>query len=243
MKARTQPLHLILLICFMCSCTQRLKVPVNRMMSPEAIGGGAEIEFQRIDFSEARLDFNGGQTDNPLKMPGVVSNRTLYMAVGVSPTTDIFVKIPQESSSLLGIKVQLLGAGSKFRNITHQFAFTLAMGAERDTFEGPYRIDLKSDVRDYSLIYGYRLNQYLLAYTSVSLSDYRFRGNVKDSGGALVDDTIDYRAENVLGAQMGVDFGIPGFSIKYEFALQKIQWTNSEEKLFYSNGLALKAAY
>jgi hypothetical protein len=213
------------------------------MMSPEAIGGGADIEFQRIGYSEARLDFNGGRTDNPLKMTGVVNNRTLYMAVGVSPTVDIFVKVPQESSSLLGIKVQLLGTGSKVRNITHQLAFTLAMGAERDDFDGPFEIDLKSDVRDYSIIYGYRFTEYFLAYSSVSLSDYHFRGDVKDGGGVLVDDSIDYRAQNILGAQLGVDFGVPGFSIKYEFGLQKIKWTNSEDKLLYSNGLALKATF
>lgn len=236
-------LSLFFTLFIVVSCTQRLKVPINRMASPEVIGGGAELEFQRIGFSQARLDFNGGRTDNPLKMTGVVSNRVLHMAAGVSQNVDVFVKVPQESSSLLGIKVQLVGTSSKFRNNTHQFAFTLATGSERDSFEGPFEIDLKSDVKDYSLIYGYRFNEYFLAYTSVSLSDYKFRGDIKDSGGTLLDDSINYRAQNILGAQAGVDFGFPGFSLKYEFAIQKIRWTNSEEKVLYSNGLAIKAAY
>ena len=213
------------------------------MISPEVIGGGAAIEFQRIGFSEAKLDFKNGRTDNPLILAGVVNNRTLYMAAGVSPTVDVFVKVPQESSSLLGIKVQLLGAGSKFRNISHQFAFTFAIGSERDSFEGPFEIELKSDVRDYSVIYGYRLNQYLLGYASLSLSDYSFRGDVKDGGGVLVDDSIDYQAQNVLGAQLGIELGFPSFSLKYEFAIQSIEWSRSEKEVFYSNGLSIRGAY
>ncbi len=214
------------------------------MISPEAIGGGAEIEFQRVGYSEARLDFAGGKTDNALLMGDPVSNRTLYMGLGVSPTVDIFVRVPQESSSLLGVKVQVLGAPSKVRNNTHQLAFTLAIGSERDSFEGTYEIDLKSDVRDYSLIYGFRFTEYALIYSSISVSTYSFEGDITNSGGAtLSDDSIDYTASNILGGQLGLELGGDSFALKLELAAQKIKWTNSEEKLLYSSGLSIRATF
>jgi hypothetical protein len=238
-----KPIQILLLILVTISCTQRIKVPINRMMTPEVIGGGAEIEFQRIGYAQSRLDFTGGRTDNPLGFTSVVSNRTLYMAAGVSQNVDLFVRIPQESSSLLGLKVQLIGVPSKIRNNSHQFAFTVAVGSERDSFEGAYEIDLKSDVRDLGLIYGYRLNHLFIGYTSVSLSSYHFRGDVKDGGGVLIDDKIDYEAQNILGGQMGFEFGGETFSLKLELAAQKIKWTNTEEELLYSSGLAFKYVF
>ncbi len=238
-----KPILIILFTLSLISCAQRIKVPINRMMTPEVIGGGAEIEYQRIGFAQSRLDFTGGRTDNPLGFTSVVANRTLYMAAGVSQNVDLFVKVPQESSSLLGLKVQLLGSPSKTRNNTHQFAFTIAVGSERDSFEGSYEIELKSDVRDFSLIYGYRLNQLFIAYSSISLSNYHFQGDVKDGGGVLIDDEIDYEAQNILGAQAGFEFGGETFSLKLELAAQKIKWTNTEEELLYSSGLAFRYAF
>ena len=238
--------RLLLLFTFIISfsCAQRIKVPINRMMTPETIGGGgADLEFQRLGFSQARLDFFGGATDNPLKLTGVINNRSLYMAAGVSDQVDIFLRVPQESSSLLGVKFQVLGVPSNTRNNTHQLAFTIGFGAERDAFEGPFEIDLKSDVKDYSIIYGFRLNQYFIPYISLSLSDYHFRGVVKDGGGVLLGDSINYRARNILGGQLGGEFGIHGFSLKFEVAAQKIKWTNTEEKLLYSSGLAIRATF
>ena len=225
------------------SCSQRLKIPINRMISPEVIGGGADIELQRVGFSTAQLSFLGGETDNPLNITGAVDNRSVYFAGGVSQNVDVFIKIPQESSSLLGLKVQVLGVPSKIRNSGHQIAFTIAIGSERDSFEGSQELDVKSDVKDYSIIYGYRASPYLLGYASLSLSDYSFSGKIKKSSVVLLDNKIDYRAQNTLGGQLGIELGGESFALKLELAGQRVHWTNTEAQFLYSTGLALRSTF
>lgn len=211
------------------------------MMSPETIGRGAEIEYRQNGLSEGRLDFSNSDTDNPLLM-GVVTNRGMNMAFGPVENADFFVTVHQESSSLMGVKLQLVGTDNKARSAGHKLAVTLGMGAERDSYGGEYEISLKSDVRDYALIYGYRTSDVVLFYTGVSLSNYSFEGSISGAS-SLNDDKIKYSADNILGWNGGMEFGGSGFKLKFEFATQSIQWTNSEKKLFYSMGLALTSTF
>jgi len=233
---------ILVFIFSIIGCSQRIKVPINRMMTPEVIGKGIDLEYEQIGFSEGRLDFTNSETDNALLMGGA-SNRSLYMALGIADNTDIFIKVPQESSSLLGIKVQIIGTPSKVRSVGNQLAFTIAMGSERDTFEGQYNINLKSDVKDYSLIYGYRANELALVYASFSISHYSFEGNIKGASAVLNSDEIDYQAQNVLGGQLGIELGGPSFALKAEISAQKIKWSNTEEQLLYFSGLALRSTF
>lgn len=222
-------------------CSQRIKVPINRMVSPETIGGGAEIEYRQNGLSEGRLDFSNSDTDNPLLM-GVVTNRGMNMGFGPVENVDFFFTVHQESSSLLGIKMQLIGDSNKTRGVGHKLAVTLGMGTERDTYGGEYEIKLKSDVRDYALIYGYRTSQIILFYTGVSLSNYEFRGSISGTS-TLNSSTIIYKANNILGLNGGMEIGGSSFKLKFELASQSIQWTNTVKKLFYSMGLALTATF
>lgn len=212
------------------------------MISPEVIGVGVDLKYEQIGFSDARLDFSNGNTDNPLLM-GAVSNRSLYMGFGVSENTDFFVKVPQESSSLVGVKVQLAGKPSKARTNGSQLAFTVAIGAERDTFKGQFNIKLKSDVKDYSLIYGYRFNPMVLVYSSLSLGQYSFRGDINDPNNLLSSDSISYRANNIIGAQGGIELGGESFAIQAEFGVQKLKWSNTPEKTTYFTGVALRSTF
>ena len=211
------------------------------MVSPETIGGGAEIEYRQNGLSEGRLDFSNSDTDNPLLM-GVVTNRGMNMAFGAVENADFFVTVHQESSSLMGVKLQLVGDDNKARGAGHKLAVTLGMGAERDSYGGEYEIKLKSDVKDYAVIYGYRTSDTVLFYTGVSLSNYKFEGSIAGAS-SLNSDKIDYSAENILGWNAGMELGGSGFKLKFEFATQTIQWTNTDKRLFYSMGLALTSTF
>lgn len=234
-------LVLLVFLFIFSSCSQRIKVPINRMMSPETIGKGAEIEYRQVGLSEGRLDFSNSNTDNPLLM-GVVTNRASNMAFGPVENVDFFVTVNQESSSLLGMKLQLVGTDNKTRGTGHKLAMTLGMGAERDTYGGEYEINLKSDVQDYSIIYGYRTSQVVLFYSGLSVSNYSFKGTISGAS-TLNSNSIDYKANNILGWNGGVEFGGSTFKLKVELATQKIKWTNTKEKIFYSSGLALTATF
>lgn len=233
---------ILLFIPMFFSCAQRIKVPINRMDSPEAIGGGFDLEYKQMGYSQGLLDFSDSSTTNPLEMRSV-TNRELYLGGGVSQNVDLFVKVPEESASLLGIKVQVLGTPNKAKAVGHQLAFTLAMGAARDTFDGDYEIMLKSDVTDYSLIHGYRFNEYAMIYEGISLSNFSFEGKIEDDNTGLDSDEFLYDATNILGVHAGAVFGTTNFKFKLEIAAQKVKWSNTPDKTLYSGGYSLTATF
>jgi hypothetical protein len=210
-------------------------------LSPEAIGGGAEMEYRDMGFSTGVLDFSNNSTENSLGM-ATAKDEELYLAAGISPKVDLFVRVPKESSSMLGIKVQMIGTPSKEASAGHNLAFTMGMGSERDQFDQTFTIDLKSDVTDYSLIHGYRLSPVMMIYDGLSVSNYSFKGNVKGSHG-LSSDEISYEAKNIFGAHLGIIMGTSSLKLKVEIATQKIAWTHTEEKLFQHFGVALSAGW
>ena len=231
-----------LILLFVSSCAQRIKAPINRMISPEAIGYGLNMEYKQTGVSEGLLDFVGSRTDNPLKM-GKIMNRELVLGLGVARTADIFIRIPEQSTSLLGIKVQVVGDPSKAQASGHKVAFTLAMGAERDSFKGTYDVKLKSDAQDFSIIHGYRPNSWLLLYDSISLTNYRIQGTVENATPSFNSDEFDYAADNILGLQGGMELGGANFKLKLELAFQRITWSNTETKNYTSFGYALSAGF
>lgn len=234
-------LKLIFLIFIFSSCAQRVKTPINRFFTPEAVGGGVEIETREAGFSVGVFDFEDDQTDNPLIM-STTTDQEFYFGLGVSHNIDFFIRVPKQSSSMLGLKVQLMGAPKKARGAGHQMAFTLGMGSERDQFDSEVEIDLKSDVQDYSLLHGYRFNNMFLLYDGISISTYEFEGTISNPG-SLENNKLDYTASNIINVFIGGEFGGESFNLKTELAAQKIKWSNTEEKTFYYFGYALTARF
>lgn len=228
-------------ILLMVGCAQRIKVPINRMMSPEVIGKGAEVEYRDIGWSQGVLDFTDNSVTNPLIM-STLKEEEFYLGLGVAENADLFVRVPKESSSMIGLKVQVLGKGMKSLEAGHKLAFTLAMGSERDEFDQVFTIDLKSDVTDYSVLHGYRVSNLLLLYDGVSITNFRFQGNVKGTNG-LDSSTIDYSAKNIIGAYGGAVLGSHQLKLKLELAAQIIEWENTERKTFNYFGLALSGGW
>lgn len=231
------------ILILLCSCSQRMKVPINRMISPEVIGFGMDLEYRNMAYSEGLLDFTDNKVDNPLQIQKAV-DREVYMAFGIASNADLFIKVPKESSSMLGIKVQVMGASSKNRNGSHQLAFTLARGAERDTFTGDaLRINLKSDVGEFGVIHGYRFSPFVLLYEGITLSKYEFTGFIKNAPATFSDSEIEYIASNTLGAHIGLELGGINFKSKFELGYQRIDWSNTPSKSLYAFSYAIGATF
>lgn len=208
---------------------------------PETIGSGAHMEYRNMGFSAGVFDFSNNSTSNPLLI-GTSKDEEFYFGVGIAANADIFVRVPAESSSLVGIKVQLLGDPAKAASTGHKIAFTLGMGNERDNFDQIFTIDLKSEVTDFSFVHGYRPSKAILFYEGVSLSTYSFKGVIQGTT-SLDSDTLDYRAKNIMGAHVGMMFGQHSLNLKLEFGTQKIKWSNTDEKLLQFFGTALAVGW
>lgn len=232
--------QVFILIIFSISCAQRIKVPINRMISPEVVGGGLEVQYDQVGFSNGILNLAQGQ-DSPLIM-SIVSERALHLGIGVVDKLDIFINIPKESSSRAGIKVQLLGASEKARSSGNKLALLLATGSSTDLYTVDYKINISTSLKDYSLIHGYRFSENLLLYESISLTNYEFNGTISGNND-LNFNKINYSASSILGVAVGVVFGPPSLKIKGELATQRVEWSHTEAKTSYSLGYSLTATW
>ena len=97
-------------------------------------------------------------------------------------------------------------------------------------------------MKDYMLIHGYRFSPLVMIYESISLTNYSFKGKVSDQG-TLDSDKISRQADNILGFQLGLALGSPTLSIKTEVGIQRIKWSYTEEKQFYSFGSAINVGW
>lgn len=232
-----------LLFLLFISCAQRMKVPINKMISPEVIGYGMDLEYRYTSFSEGLLDFSDNSVDNPLQLQ-TARDQEVFLGFGIAQNTDIFVKVPKESSSMLGLKIQLLGASSKNRNIANQLAITYARGAARDTFTGDsLRINLKSDVSEFSVIHGYRFSPFAMIYESISIGNYEFSGFIESSPAVFSDSQIEYKAANVLGAHIGLELGGINLKSRIELGYQRIKWSNTDTKSLYALSYSLGVTF
>ncbi len=231
----------LFLFFILVSCAQRIKVPINRFLNPEAIGGGIQVEYQDTGLSSGILNFEDNSSSNPLSLTKI-REESGYLGLSLSKKADLFFKIQNESSSLIGLKVQVLGGSFKEAILGNSLSFSLALGNERDTFDSTFQIRLRADVTDYSLIHGYRFSPNFIIYDGVSLSNYSFEGSIIGET-SLDSNRLDYSARNILGAHIGAIYGSQSLNLKLELATQRIVWTNTDERLFYHLGFALSAGW
>lgn len=212
------------------------------MVSPEAIGRGAEIEYKKMGYSHGLMDFSNGETDNPLDI-GTVTENEFYFALGVSENADLFYKVAEEAPGIFGIKVQVFGTPSKARGEGHKLSFALGIGSNRDEFEGTYDIEIKADASELSVIHGYRLSPMILLYDGITYSKYEFSGSIKNAGTALSSDEFKYTASGILGVHAGAELGGDHFKVKLEYGAQRIKWSHTDPELAHSFGYSLSAAF
>lgn len=232
--------YIFILVLLFSSCAQRLKVPINRMISPEVIGKGMEVQYDQIGFSSGILNLAEGQDSSLLFSQ--VNERALHLGIGLVDKLDIFVNIPKESSSRVGLKIQLLGAPEKVRSAGNKLALILATGSSTDIYTVDYKINIASELKDYALIHGYRFSENLLVYESLSITNYEFHGTIVGNND-LNFNKIKYYANNTIGLAIGAVLGPPSLKAKAELAMQRIFWSHTEAKNAYSLGYSLTATW
>lgn len=222
------------------SCAQRIRVPINRFETPETIGGGMEIEYRSQNFSTGKLSFENDQTNNPLQV-GDKKEEEVKLALGISKF-DLFLRVPDGSSTLIGLKIQLMGEPKFAQSLGHKLALTLATGSERDNFNQGYSMKLLVDTQDYAIIHGYRFSPNLLVYEGLSVTNYSFEGKIKNQG-TLASSNTSYKANSILGLNVGVELSSLPFTFKLEYAAQKIKWDHTKDRFSHGLGFSLGAVF
>ncbi|MCT4643295.1 MAG: hypothetical protein N4A33_13470 [Bacteriovoracaceae bacterium] len=227
----------VFLVCiFLVGCAQRMKLPINRGVSPEVIGVGAGLSMGSSGVAHSSLDIDSTTNDLSGSVSTSVVRESGYdIQLGVARQFEAFAKFMSETPTLYGVKVQFWGLPKKEKQAGHKMTFTFASGSSTDQYDDSgIEIELASKVQDYSFIYGYRFDEKHLVYSSLSITDYRFKGKIKNPPLAFTTSRFSYTAKSIKTLAVGSfhDFSVIGMNL--EVALQKLKFTNSSEKTNFS---------
>lgn len=253
--------YLSLMLALLSSCAALdvdYHMPLNRFETPETAGkslGGmvaANIgSTQKITLTEVYDDSifgTGPHVDDGPKMERSASVGT-GAALGMLENLDLFYRGLHDSPDQFGFKFQMLGEGREKLSVGNKMAFTAAYGAS-DKDDGSVRVssDLNGGTRDYnsnlkitswdfSLLYGYRLKDWALAYTNIFWTQYKVEAQLTSNVHPDVSVTGIAKTKGAL-VGLKLDGSKNGFFILAEVGAVNGNWNGDINTTSLSTGLS-----
>lgn len=231
---------LLLLLLFSCAEVRTL-TPSSRFISPESAhdtGHGSVQAFYQMG-TESTLNANENEFDKPMDLDAS-ARFSMGLDVNIYEKINLFYFTNQDSAPLFGMKYQLMGPNKKEAKKGDQsLAITLGGGGSSEAREDENAIFDDSDFHevrvhrnllDASIIYGKRIEERVLWYSSVQITQHRLHVAIEDDSSSLNGESIDYQTTN-LGAASGIMlYDKKGrFHFAIEASYQKTKWTKNDE--------------
>lgn len=255
---KSASLTTLIILITSCSHTIKVRTPSTRFISPE-VGGklfASEVSGYYAGGTEASVNLKNEKTTDPL----ILDNKTdLFNSIGINANIGLHEKFDfimtsagRNTPILYGIKYQLIGKRRvESKKGDQSLAITIMGGNAGQTQESgddleltpqddDTTVELDRDSTDYSLIYGKRIKDTLLAYTGISYTKTKISGVLDSQSVNLDGKSINYTAET-LGAHMGlISYVSKVVSLKLEVSGQQINWTHTDPETFgyISGGMA-----
>lgn len=221
----------ILPLFVLVSCATKYILPGNRFLTPETQGGMLESQFevQQTSATKANIDASEGSLNDGLVYSNTKRTGYLY-STSLLEMIDFYWAHTGSANSMLGAKVQLLGGSRKAKAVGNKFAFTAAIGSNEHRLKGDPEIKFKLGGTDFSLIHGYRFNEFVMLYDSLAYSTFNFDGTVTSNNPAFNGAKPGYDTK-ILGAHIGAEIGFGPFFGKLEYAYQMIKSSSTKNRM------------
>ena len=220
------------------SCATKVRTPLNRMISSESIGGSMNSEIQLAKVSAAQGKFNVSQ-DKPYPISqSQTGTNSYWWGLSLLESIDFFWWHTASTSSLFGLRYQMLGAPQLQNPQGHSLALTAALGGNEHETNSETKLDMKIGARDFSLIYGLWLLPFLQANSSVFYSSTDLSGKLTSKSDSTLNSKLDYK-NTQTGMSLGLTLKWSSYSFKTEYAYTQSKWSETPSKAFGSLGFAL----
>jgi hypothetical protein len=220
--------NLILLsLVFVSSCATKYIIPGNRFMTPESQGGAmrGQIELQQTGANQLRINTSNRDVDSGVKYEDV-RRMGFLLSNSLFDQFDVVWSHTGGGNSLLGGKLQLMGASRSGNGTGHKAAISVLVGGnEHEDDEDSIEFELSG--REYLLLYGYRISENILPYASFSYATFNFEGDIKKGflRGRDPEMVTDSKSLNT-----GVEFALENFFIKTELTYQQLETSDTKDR-------------
>jgi hypothetical protein len=209
------------ILLLLTSCATKYILPGNRFLSPETQGNVFESQFEFQQARATQASLNATNIHQELDYFDVTKSSYLFSS-SLLDSLDFFWSHTGSANSLLGLKYQLLGASRVAKGSGHKLAVSLAFGGNEHEIEEAEKVHFYLRGQDYSLIYGYRFNEYLLFYSSAAYSSYQFDAEIMASDPSLNGQKPSF-STSMLGGFIGTELSYSAFFGKVELGYQEIR--------------------
>jgi hypothetical protein len=226
-------MRLIELLVFMflfVGCATKFILPGNRFMTPETQGGifKVQADYQLTQGNQLLV-----KPTSSLAIDEGVNNSQIYrsayfLGTSLFQSFDLYWSHIGAGNSLFGLKWQILGTSREAKGAGHKLALSYAFGGnqhEEDTLPG---VKFNLSGQELMLLYGYRISDWFLPYSSLTYSIYDLEGTVRSSSMALNGRKLDYQS-TLMGAYVGAEFLLMSLVLKIEYGYQQLAVSKSPE--------------
>jgi hypothetical protein len=215
------------------SCATKYIIPGNRFMTPETQGGAfrGHFEFMQASATQLAVNVKNGTVDDGVVYTDVTRSGFLFEN-SFFENFDAVWTHTGSSTSLLGGKFQFIGGSRTSNSAGHKMSFAALFGGnEYESDDKKVQFDLRG--RELLLLYGYRLNETVLPYTSLSYATYDFDGRIKPSNLEPKFHTLS-KAINT-----GIEITFNPFFAKLELTYQQLATDDTKDKQRFMYGYTL----
>jgi hypothetical protein len=228
---------LILFLLFISSCATKYVVPGNRFMTPETQGDAfrGQVELMNASATLTKIDVSKGNVDNGVEYTAQ-SRFGFLFANSFFDNFDFVWSHTGGSNSLLGGKLQLVGGSKAAGGDGHKLGVAALFG-DNDYETDDKSIDFELTGKEFLVLYGYRLSEFILPYTSFSYAKYSFDGTMKPSGLKPSFNTKAY------GLNAGIELNVQNFFGKLEATYQQLSTTGTKDEQNFMFGYSVGFAW
>lgn len=232
---------LLVFLYLLSGCATKYLVPGNRFITPETQGGAfrGQIELQQASATQATIDTEQGTVTEGVKYSEVDRFGFLF-SNSLFDSFDLIWSHTGGSTSMLGGKLQFLGSPRTGNGAGYKLsAAALFGGNEHETDDKSVEFELAG--KEVLILYGYRVNQFVLPYSSFSYASYDFSGKIK-SKDPVLNGLRPETNTKTMGLSAGLEITLDSFFGKLEATYQQLSTTDTKERsellLGYSLGFS-----
>lgn len=230
---------LLCLLFLQVGCATKYILPANRFMTPESQGGAfrSSLELQQGTGNQLTGDLSGGSAKNGVTYSHLARSGFLF-ATSIFDQMDFFWNHVGSGNSLFGVKYQFMGASRTGNGTGHKMAVSAAFGGNKHETEGSDKVAFGLQGKEFQLLYGYRINEYILPYTNFTYGSYSFDGDVNSSDDSIDGLHLSYKTntKTLLG---GVELAVNWFMLKLECGYQQLKTTDTKDETHFFYGYSV----
>jgi hypothetical protein len=197
-----------------------------------------QLEYQQTEATQLTINTDNGTVDDgvyysPLRRSGFQFSSSLLEQF------DFLWSHTGSANSMLGLKLQLLGASRSSKGTGHKLGVAFLAGSNaHETDDKSVEFNLSGS--EYLLIYGLRINENVLPYLGLSYASYEFKGAITSSNPSLNGLRPQYDTSS-RSLFLGSEFSLGILTSKLEASYQQLftRKSSTEERLTFGYSLGL----